>query len=123
VPQVRATARAQQQIAALNRRDRPQLDAFVIDVGRHGCRALASLGRLSPMDEDQDTELQELIRQLRAVLAELPEAIEPVMWRFADQALLDDPDLQESLAQVRRGEGIVVRPLPPSDGFTDPAAG
>ncbi len=41
MPQVRATARAQQQIAALNRRDRPQFDAFVIDVGRHGCSALA----------------------------------------------------------------------------------
>jgi hypothetical protein len=36
------------------------------------------------------------------------DSIEKLYWRLADRALLDRPDLQESLAQMRRGEGEIV---------------
>lgn len=42
-----------------------------------------------------------------AVLRELGDAVDQAARRAADEALLSQPDLQESLAQMRRGEGVV----------------
>jgi hypothetical protein len=41
--------------------------------------------------------------------------LEHVWRRLEDRALLDRPDLQESLEQVRRGDVVVLRPLGPED--------
>jgi hypothetical protein len=40
----------------------------------------------------------------------------PRLWRrLADAALLERDDLQESIEQMRQGQGRVLRPLPPED--------
>lgn len=38
--------------------------------------------------------------------------LEAIWWRLTDQALLEREDLQESLAQMRRGETVVLVDLP-----------
>jgi hypothetical protein len=51
VPTVRATPRAAQQVEALNRRDADAFRAFVLDLGRQGCAALAyRLSGQTPID-------------------------------------------------------------------------
>lgn len=46
-----------------------------------------------------------LVRDLRAA-GETHDLLNKVWHRLADQALLDRPDLKDSLAQMRRGDGI-----------------
>ena|SRR2546421_5274636 len=55
-------------------------------------------------------EVMHLVRGLRAAGRDR-NLLDAVWYRLSDQALLDREDLQESLEQMRRGEGRVVRPL------------
>lgn len=45
-----------------------------------------------------------LVHALRAQGAKAHELMDKVWWRLSDQAVLDREDLQESLAQMRRGD-------------------
>ena len=54
-----------------------------------------------------------LVSELRAA-GQDRDLLEDQVWRrLTDATLLDRDDLRESLAQMRRGEGRVLRPLPP----------
>jgi SOS response regulatory protein OraA/RecX len=52
-----------------------------------------------------------LIRELRAA-GRNRDLIDAVVHRLSDSVLLQDEDLRESLEQMRRGEGRVLRPKP-----------
>jgi transcriptional regulator with XRE-family HTH domain len=57
--------------------------------------------------------LEQLIRALGAVTnLDHLEVLDELRHRTSDQALIDSADFQESLAQMRRGEGRVLYPLP-----------
>ncbi len=54
-------------------------------------------------------EVSHIVRELRA-LGQDRDLLDEVWRRLSDAALLDRPDLQESIEQMRRGEGGVLRP-------------
>ena len=58
-------------------------------------------------------EISHLLRDLRTIGKDR-DLLDEVWRRLNDQALIESDDFQESLAQMRRGEGRVLRPLPKS---------
>jgi hypothetical protein len=58
--------------------------------------------------------ISHIIRELRS-LGKDRDLLDEVWRRLADAALLERDDLQESIEQMRRGQGRVLRPLPPKD--------
>lgn len=64
------------------------------------------------LDPARVHEVSHLVRDLRAA-GKTHGLLDEVWYQLSDLALLDREDLQESLEQMRRGEGIVVRPRPP----------
>lgn len=56
--------------------------------------------------------VSDLVSELRAAGQER-DLLDQVWRRLTDAALLDRDDLRESLDQMRRGEGRLLRPLPP----------
>jgi hypothetical protein len=58
--------------------------------------------------------ISHIIRELRSVGKDR-DLLDEVWRRLADAALLERDDLQESIEQMRRGQGRVLRPLPPKD--------
>ena len=59
-------------------------------------------------------EISHFIRQLRAA-GKNRDLLDEIGRRLHDQALTEQDDFQESLAQLRRGEGVILRPLPSPD--------
>jgi len=98
---------------------RPVIAAKLLGLSERTVRSWAEAGVL-PVVNDQPRLMLDLvsvhlvshlIRELRAV-GRNRDLIEAVTQRLSDGLLLQDDDLQESLAQMRRGEGRVVRPKP-----------
>jgi len=59
-------------------------------------------------------EVSHILRDLRA-LGRDRDLLDKVWRRLSDAALLEHPGLRESIEQMRRGEGQVLRPLPGND--------
>ena len=55
-------------------------------------------------------EVRHIVQELRA-LGKDRDLLDEVGRRLSDAALLDRPDLAESIQQMRRGEGRALRPL------------
>ncbi len=99
---------------------RPRIAAALLGVTEKTVRAWVGEGVLtavatSPrllLEPGRLHEVVHLVRDLRAAGATRG-LLDEVYRRLADQALLEDPDLIESLAQMRRGEAVVLVPLPP----------
>ena len=58
--------------------------------------------------------ISHIVRDLRA-LGKDRDLLDEVWRRLSDAALLERPDFSESLGQMRRGEGTVLRPLRQND--------
>ena len=59
-------------------------------------------------------QVNHLVRQLRAA-GKHRDLLDEVGRPLRDQAVIEQDDFQESLAQMRRGEGTVLHPLPGID--------
>lgn len=61
---------------------------------------------------DDEAKVEALVRAMQAVAGELkaasPEIRQAVQWRLEDEVLVASDQVQESLAQFRRGEGSVL---------------
>lgn len=96
---------------------RPVIAAKVLGLSEKTVRAWAAAGLLSTRQRSPRLLLDvpsvhEVSHVLRAVRAEGldRDLLEHVWHRLEDQALLNRDDLRESIAQMRRGEVIVLRP-------------
>lgn len=100
---------------------RPGIAAGVLGLSEKTIRAWVDEGVLvivqrSPrllLDVQSVHVVSHLIRELRAAGKER-DLLDEVWRRLQDQALLDRDDLRESLTQMRKGQGRVLRPLPPN---------
>ena len=98
---------------------RPVIAAKVLGLSEKTVRAWAAAGLLSTrqrsprllLDVPSVHEVSHILRAVRAEGLDR-DLLEHVWHRLEDQALLNRDDLQESIAQMRRGEVIV---LPPAD--------
>ena len=98
---------------------RPRIAADLLGVTEKTVRAWVAEGVLSAavtsprllVEPERLHEVVHLVRELRAAGATRG-LLDEVYRRLADQALLEDPDLIESLAQMRRGQGVVLVALP-----------
>jgi hypothetical protein len=98
---------------------RPVIAAKLLGLSERTVRAWADEGVLPIVSEQPRLMLDlvavhlvsHLLRELRAAGRDR-DLLEAVTQRLSDGLLLQDVDLQESVAQVRRGEGRVVRPKP-----------
>lgn len=96
---------------------RPVIAARLLQLNEKTIRAWSDEGVLlkaseSPrllLDAEQVHRVWHLIRELRAA-RRTRGLLEEVHRRLSDAALLDRADVQESLAQMRRGEGTVLVP-------------
>ena len=101
---------------------RPVIAARLLGLSEKTVRAWAASGVLtvaqrSPrllLDVQSVHAVSHIVRELRAA-GQDRDLLDRVWHRLTDAALLERDDLQESLAQMRRGEGRVLRPLPPDD--------
>ncbi len=75
----------------------------VLTVARRSPRLLLDLQRVHAISH--------IIRELRAIGKDR-DLLDEVWHRLSDAALLERDDLRESLDQMRRGEGRVLRPIP-----------
>lgn len=99
---------------------RPRIAASLLGVTEKTVRAWAEQGVLttgatSPrllLEPARLHQVVHLVRDLRAAGATRG-LVDEVYRRLADQELLQDADLVESLAQMRRGEATVLVALPP----------
>jgi len=99
---------------------RPVIAARLLGLSEKTVRAWAASGvltvaRRSPrllLDVHSVHAVSHIIRELRAA-GHNRDLLDQVWPRLTDAALLEREDLQESLAQMRRGQGRVLRPLPP----------
>jgi DNA-binding transcriptional MerR regulator len=90
--------------------------AHVLDLSEKTIRTWTGEGLLKSTKEhgrvvlepERLHEVAHLVRELRAA-GKKHDLITAVWARLQDQALLDRPDLQESLDQMRQGRGTVVR--------------
>jgi hypothetical protein len=95
---------------------RPVIAAKVLGLSEKTVRAWASAGLLTTRQESPRLLLdvpcvhaiRYILRDLRADGVER-DLLDHVWHRLEDQALLDRDDLQESIKQMRRGEGTVLR--------------
>ena len=98
---------------------RPVIAASLLGLSEKTIRVWAEQGvltiaRRAPrllLDATSVHEVSHLIRQLRAAGMHR-DLLDEVLRRLSDQALIEQDDFQESLAQMRRGEGVILRPLP-----------
>lgn len=99
---------------------RPVIAARLLGLSEKTVRAWASAGvlviaRRSPrllLDIRSVHTVSHLVSELRAA-GQDRDLLDQVWRRLTDAALLDRDDLRESLDQMARGEGHVLRPLPP----------
>lgn len=98
---------------------RPVIAARLLGLSEKTIRAWASHGVITIAQEAPRLLLDpHSVHQVSHILRELRkhgrdrDLLDEVWRRLADGALLDRPDLQESLDQLHRGEGRVLRPLP-----------
>jgi hypothetical protein len=99
---------------------RPVIAARLLGLSEKTVRAWAAAGvlavaRSSPrllLDIRSVHAVSHLVSELRAA-GQDRDLLDQVWRRLTDAALLDRDDLRESLGQMRRGEGRVLRPLPP----------
>jgi hypothetical protein len=98
---------------------RPVVAASVLELTEKTVRAWAAEGVLTIsqhhprllLDADRVHEVWHLVRDLKQA-GMTRGLLDEVYRRLVDQSLLDREDLQESLDQMRRGEGRVVRAKP-----------
>jgi hypothetical protein len=101
---------------------RPVIAARLLGLSEKTVRAWVAAGvlavaRRSPrlvLDIRSVHAVSHLVGELRAA-GQDRDLLDQVWRRLEDGALLDRDDLRESLDQMRRGEGRVLRPLPPDD--------
>lgn len=101
---------------------RPVIAAKILGLSEKTVRAWAAAGLLSArqqsprllLDVPSVHAVSHVLRELRADGLER-DLLEHVWHRLEDQALLDRADLQESIDQLRRGDVVVLRPLPHED--------
>jgi hypothetical protein len=99
---------------------RPVIAARLLGLSERTVRAWAAEGVLTIaqrtprllLDVQSVHAISHIIRELRS-LGKDRDLLDEVWRRLADAALLERDDLQESIGQMRRGEGRVLRPLPP----------
>lgn len=98
---------------------RPVIAADVLGLAEKTVRAWANEGVLAVkqatprllLDAERLHEVLHLVQDLRAA-GKQRGLLDEVYRRLHDGALLDREDLQESLEEMRRGEGEVIRPRP-----------
>jgi len=101
---------------------RPVIAARLLGLSEKTVRAWAAEGVLviaqrTPrllLDVQSVHAISHIIRELRSVGKDR-DLLDEVWRRLADAALLERDDLQESIEQMRRGQGRVLRPLPSKD--------
>lgn len=101
---------------------RPVIAARLLGLSEKTVRAWAAEGVLviaqrTPrllLDVQSVHAISHIIRELRS-LGKDRDLLDEVWRRLADTALLQRDDLRESVEQMRRGKGRVLRPLPPED--------
>jgi hypothetical protein len=99
---------------------RPVIAARLLGLSEKTVRAWAAEGVLTIaqrtprllLDVQSVHAISHIVRELRS-LGKDRDLLDEVWRRLADAALLERGDLQESIGQMRRGEGRVLRPLPP----------
>jgi hypothetical protein len=105
---------------------RPVIAARLLGLSEKTVRAWAEQGVLATaeraprllLDVQSVHEVIHIIRELRAH-GQNRNLLNEVWYRLGDTALLQRPDLQESIEQMRRGEGRVLRPLGPNGAASD----
>jgi DNA-binding transcriptional MerR regulator len=101
---------------------RPVIAARLLGLSEKTVRAWAAEGVLTIaqrtprllLDVQSVHAISHIIRELRS-LGKDRDLLDEVWHRLADAALLERGDLQESIEQMRRGQGRILRPLPPED--------
>ena len=101
---------------------RPVIAARLLGLSEKTVRAWANQGVLVVaqrvprllLDVRSVHEVSHILRDLRAVGRDR-DLLDEVWRRLGDAALLNRPGLRESIEEMRRGEGQVLRPLPGND--------
>ena len=101
---------------------RPAIAARLLGLSEKTVRAWAAQGALTVaqrtprllLDVQSVHVISHIVRDLRA-LGKDRDLLDEVWRRLSDAALLERPDFSESLGQMRRGEGTVLRPLRQND--------
>jgi hypothetical protein len=101
---------------------RPVIAARLLGLSEKTVRAWAAQGALTVaqrtprllLDVQSVHVISHIVRDLRA-LGKDRDLLDEVWRRLSDAALLERPDFSESLGQMRRGEGAVLRPLRQND--------
>jgi hypothetical protein len=101
---------------------RPVIAARLLGLSEKTVRAWAAQGALTVaqrtprllLDVQSVHVISHIVRDLRA-LGKNRDLLDEVWRRLSDAALLERPDFSESLGQMRRGEGTVLRPLRQND--------
>ena len=101
---------------------RPVIAARLLGLSEKTVRAWAAQGALTVaqrtprllLDVQSVHVISHIVRDLRA-LGKDRDLLDEVWRRLSDAALLERPDFSESLGQMRRGEGTVLRPLRQND--------
>lgn len=101
---------------------RPVIAAKLLGLNEKTIRAWVDKGVLVAAERDPRLlldavsvhEISHILRQLRAA-GQHRDLLDEVWRRLNDQALIDRDDFQESLAQMRRGEGITLYTPPEPD--------
>ena len=101
---------------------RPVIAARLLGLSEKTVRAWAAQGVLTVaqrtprllLDVQSVHVISHIVRDLRA-LGKDRDLLDEVWRRLSDAALLERPDFSESLGQMRRGEGAVLRPLRQND--------
>ncbi len=78
----------------------------------HGVLAVAQRSPRLLLDVSSVHEISHIVRELRS-LGKDRDLLDEVWHRLDDEALLERDDLIESIGQMRRGDGRVLRPAPP----------
>jgi hypothetical protein len=102
---------------------RPVIAARLLGLSEKTVRTWAARGALTVaqrtprllLDVQSVHVISHVVRDLRA-LGKDRDLLDEVWRRLSDAALLERPDFSESLGQMRRGEGTVLRPLRQNDG-------
>jgi hypothetical protein len=101
---------------------RPVIAARLLGLSEKTVRTWAAQGALTVaqrtprllLDVQSVHVISHVVRDLRA-LGKDRDLLDEVWRRLSDAALLERPDFSESLGQMRRGEGTVLRPLRQND--------
>jgi hypothetical protein len=101
---------------------RPVIAARLLGLSEKTVRAWAAQGALTVaqrtprllLDVQSVHVISHIVRDLRA-LGKDRDLLDEVWRRLSDAALLERPDFSESLGQMRRGEGTMLRPLRQND--------